>query len=110
MFMSLWRTLIPYYAMHVKMKGQGHVHIWGLHEPESATYHGVWTNCIISDKPGFVRLRENLENLEKGTFLKRIRENLENSGNFPTIFTTSGKTQGILFCQISLIKYVVLSE
>ena len=52
----------------------------------------------------FVRLRENLENLEKGTFLRKIRENLENSGNFPTIFTTSGKTQGILFCQISLIK------
>ena len=52
---------------------------------------------------GFVRLRENLENLEKGTFLKKIRENLENSGNFQTIFTTSGKTQGILFCQISLL-------
>ena len=51
---------------------------------------------------GFVRFRENLENLEKGTFLKKIRENLENSGNFLTIFTTSGKTQGILFCQISL--------
>ena len=50
---------------------------------------------------GFVQLRENLE---KGTFLKKIRENLENSGNFLTIFTTSGKTQGILFCQISLIK------
>ena len=51
---------------------------------------------------GFVRLRENLENLEKGTFWKKIRENLENSGNFVTIFTTSGKTQRILFCQISL--------
>ena len=53
---------------------------------------------------GFVRLRKNLENLEKGTFWKRIRENLENSGNSLTIFTTSGKTQGILFCQTSLIK------
>ena len=52
-------------------------------------------------RTGFVRLRENLENLEKGTFLKKIRENLENSGNFQTIFTTSGKTQGILLCQIS---------
>ena len=52
---------------------------------------------------GFVRLRENLENLEKGNFLKKIRENRENSGNFLTIFTTSGKTQGILFCQISLL-------
>ena len=59
--------------------------------------------CILLYS-GFVRLRENLKNLEKGTFLKQIRENLENSGNFPTIFTTSGKTQGILFCQISLIK------
>ena len=66
--------------------------------------------CIVgrrnyfTDHPytGFVRLRENLENLEKGTFLKKIRENLENSGNFLTIFTTSGKTLGILFCQISL--------
>ena len=48
---------------------------------------------------GFVRLRGNLE---KGTFLEKIRENLENLGNFLTIFTTSGKTQGILFCQISL--------
>ena len=38
----------------------------------------------------------------KRDFLKKIRENLENSGNFLTIFTTSGKTQGILFCQISL--------
>ena len=46
MFMSLWRTLIAYYAMHVKMKGQGHVHIWGLHEPESATYHGVAIKSI----------------------------------------------------------------
>ena len=68
------------------------------------------TTICFKDITGFVRLRENLENLGKGTFLKRIRENLENSGNFPTIFTTSGKTQGILFCQISLIKYVVLSE
>ena len=34
----------------------------------------------------------------------QLRENLENSGNFLTIFTTSGKTQGILFCQLSLIK------
>ena len=34
----------------------------------------------------------------------------ENSGNFLTIFTTSGKTQGISFCQISLIKQVMLSE
>ena len=48
----------------------------------------------------FVLLRENLE---KGTFLKKIRENLENSGNFQTIFTTSRKTQGILLCQISLL-------
>ena len=46
MFMSLWRTLIPYYAMHVKMKSQGHVHIWGLHEPESATYHDVTIKSI----------------------------------------------------------------
>ena len=33
----------------------------------------VW-NCT-----GFVQLKENLENLEKGTFWKTIRENLENS-------------------------------
>ena len=39
---------------------------------------------------------------KKGLFLKKIRENLENSGNFLTIFTTAGKTQGILICQISL--------
>ena len=59
------------------------------------------TKAIFSS--GFVRLRENLENLEKGKFLKKIMENLENSGNFQTIFTNSGKTQGILFCQISLL-------
>ena len=53
---------------------------------------------------GFVQLRENLENLEKGTFWKKIRENLEKSGNSLTVFTTSRKTQGILFCQTSLIK------
>ena len=46
----------------------------------------------------------------KRDFFEKIRENLENSGNFLTIFTTSGKTQGILFCQISLIQQVVLSE
>ena len=61
----------------------------------------VCKNGKASDNTGFVQLRENLE---KGTFLKKIRENLENSGNFQTIFTTSGKTQGILFCQISLIQ------
>ena len=32
--------------MHIKMKGQGHFHIWGLHEPESATYHGVTIKSI----------------------------------------------------------------
>ena len=38
----------------------------------------------------FVQLRKNLGKPGKGTFLKRIRENLENSGNFLTIFKTSG--------------------
>ena len=38
----------------------------------------------------------------KRDVFEKIRENLENSGNFLTIFTTSEKTQGILFCQISL--------
>ena len=50
---------------------------------------------------GFVQLGKNLE---KGTFFEKIRENLESSGNFLTIFTASGKTQGILFCQTSMIK------
>ena len=40
----------------------------------------------------------------KRDFFEKNQKNLENSGNFLTIFTTSGKTQGILFCQISLIK------
>ena len=40
----------------------------------------------------------------KRDFLEKIRENLENSGNSLTIFTISGKTPGILFCQTSLIK------
>ena len=40
----------------------------------------------------------------KRNFFERVKENLENSGNSLTIFTTSGKTQGILFCQTSLIK------
>ena len=66
--------------------------------------------CEKTYHTGFVQLRENLKNLEKGTFLKKIRENLENSGNFLAIFTTSRKTQGVFFCQISLIKQVVLSE
>ena len=39
----------------------------------------------------------------KRDLFEKIRENLENSGNFQTIFTTSGKTQGILLCQISLL-------
>ena len=38
----------------------------------------------------------------KRDFFEKSSENLENSGNFLTIFTTSGKTQRILFCQISL--------
>ena len=42
----------------------------------------------------------------KRDFFEKIRENLENSGNFLTIFTTSEKTQGILFCQISLPSYL----
>ena len=37
-------------------------------------------------------------------FFEKIRENLGNSGNSLTIFTTSRKTQGILLCQTSLIK------
>ena len=49
---------------------------------------------------GFVQLRENLE---KG-LLGKNQGNLENSGNSLTVFTTSGKTQGILFCQTSLFK------
>ena len=57
--------------------------------------------CFYGISTGFIQLRENLE---KGLFLKKIREKLEKSGNFLTIFTTSGKTRGILFCQISLIK------
>ena len=35
---------------------------------------------MIATHAGFVRLRENLENLVKGTFLKRIMENLETQG------------------------------
>ena len=73
------------------------IHLFGYHEkclgqaPPPPPPHHIHA--------GFVQLRENLET---GTFLKKIMENLENSGNFRTIFTTSGKTQGILFCQISL--------
>ena len=40
----------------------------------------------------------------KETFWKKLRENVENIENSLTIFTASGKTQGILFCQTSLIK------
>ena len=45
---------------------------------------------------GSLRLRENLENLEKLVKFGKLRENLENSGNFETFCLNSGKTQGIL--------------
>ena len=50
------------------------------------------------------------ENVEISDILEKIKENLENSGNFLIISTTSGKNQGTLFCQTSLINQVVLSE
>ena len=46
---------------------------------------------------GFPAVRENLENLEKGLFLEKVRENLEKSGNFCKIPQKSGKSQGISF-------------
>ena len=46
---------------------------------------------------GFPAVRENLENLEKGLFLEKVRENLEKSGNFRKILQKSGKGQGISF-------------
>ena len=59
-------------------------------------------------RTGFVRLRENLENLEKGTFLKKRQGKpgklREFSDHFYNLRENSGNTQGILFCQISLIK------
>ena len=38
-----------------------------------------------------------LENLEKGLFLEKVRENLEKSGSFCKISHKSGKSQGIVF-------------
>ena len=40
---------------------------------------------------------ENLENLEKGPFLRNVRENLEKSGNFFENCVMSGKSQGKTF-------------
>ena len=39
---------------------------------------------------GLLRVRTAQGKPGKRDFLKKFRENLENSGNFPTIFTTSG--------------------
>ena len=38
-----------------------------------------------------------LENLEKGLFLEKVRENLEKSESFCKISQKSGKSQGIFF-------------
>ena len=65
----------------------------------------VLSECITSiasDKPDKVRTAQ--EKPGKRDFLRKVNENLETSENFLTIFTASGKTQGILLCQTSLVK------
>ena len=57
---------------------------------------------------GFPAVRENLENLEKGLFLEKVRENLEKSGNFCKIPQKSGKSQGISFQNV--LNMVVFSQ
>ena len=47
------------------------------------TYYDVATSIFqVSTRPGFTSLREKLENQGKGRKIQKIRENLENSGNF----------------------------
>ena len=56
---------------------------------------------LFKHKQGSYGSGKTWKTWKKRLLKKKIRENLKNSGNFPTIFTTSGKTQGILICQIS---------
>ena len=59
----------------------------------------------LSGSQGRVRTAQGkLEEPGERDFLEKVRENLKNLGNSLTIFTASWKTQGILFCQTSLIK------
>ena len=53
---------------------------WGNH----IRVLGSTSDVFKVSRTGFVQLKENLE---KGIFGKKIRENMENSGNFLTIFT-----------------------
>ena len=47
------------------------------------TYYDVAISLFqVSTRPGFTALRENLDNQGKGRKIQKIRENLENSGNF----------------------------
>ena len=46
--------------------------------------------------PGFIAVRENLENLKKVRYFEKVRENLKKSGETERKAGKLGKSQGIL--------------